>query len=62
MGERQGGGMIHRTGAYLLHRGEQVVPRNEVTTNNKPVTMNIVINNREPMETANAIRRVFMTL
>jgi len=52
---RQGGGFIHRTGTYLLHRGEMVVPRNQVY-NAGNVTINI--SGGDPYSIAREVERV----
>lgn len=43
LGSFQTGGMVPETGAYILHRGEEVVPRNEVGSSNT-FSPSIVVN------------------
>ena len=58
---RQSGGLIPRTGNYLMHAGERVSPRNEVN-NNKNTTMYITIHNNDPQAVVREIRRVWLPI
>lgn len=42
-GSKQNGGLISRTGAYMLHQGEKVVPRNitQMGSGSQPISINI---------------------
>jgi len=56
IGERQGGGMIHKTGTYMLHQGERVVPRNQVSNNYG--TNNFYISGGDPRVIAEEVGKI----
>jgi len=60
--QRQGGGYIHRTGKYLLHRGEMVTTRQTLQSQRRqPVTLEINIHNRDG-STNRELRTVYLPL